>query len=136
MAIIIDSNVILDVVSQDPVWFEWSSSKIKEHSSRDVFIVNSIIYAEVSIGYNRIEEIEDLFTTSYFVREPIPWEACFLAGKCFLQYRKKGGTRTSPLPDFFIGSHALVRGYPLLTRDAARYKTYFPKLHLITPENF
>lgn len=129
----IDSNVILDVVSHDSVWFEWSSTKMKELSTKDIFIVNSIIYSEVSIGYHRIEEVESLFTPSYFVREPIPWEACFLAGKCFLQYRKKGGTRTSPLPDFFIGSHALVRGCHLLTRDAARYKTYFPKLHLITP---
>lgn len=129
----IDSNVILDVVTQDPIWFNWSSTKIKELSSSDLFIVNSIIYSEVSIGYHRIEEVETLFTPSYFVREPIPWEACFLAGKCFLQYRQKGGEKNSPLPDFFIGSHALVRGYHLLTRDVARYQKYFPKLHLITP---
>jgi predicted nucleic acid-binding protein len=129
----IDSNVILDVVLRDPIWFEWSSEKMSQLSEDQNFIINSIIYSEVSVGYQRIEEVEELFTSSYFLREAIPWEACFLAGKCFLQYRKSGGTRTSPLPDFFIGSHASIRNYPLLTRDAARYRTYFPKLQLITP---
>lgn len=130
----IDSNVILDVVSKDPIWFEWSSAMLKELANSEFFIINSIIYSEVSIGFERIEEVEELFNPTYFSREPIPWEACFLAGKSFLQYRKKGGLRASPLPDFFIGSHALVRGYRLLTRDVARYKTYFPKLQLINPE--
>ena len=129
----IDSNVILDVVSRNQEWFEWSSNTIQTLSQNDIFVINSIIYSEVSIGYADIKEVEDLFMPSYFVREPLPWEACFLAGKCFLNYRKKGGTKTSPLPDFFIGSHALVRGYVLLTRDSARYRTYFPKLQLIAP---
>jgi predicted nucleic acid-binding protein len=130
----IDSNVILDIVTKDPVWFEWSSKLMRELASSHIFIINSIIYSEVSIGFERIEEVEELFVSTYFTREPIPWEACFLAGKCFLQYRKKGGVKTNPLPDFFIGSHALINGYRLLTRDTARYKTYFPKLKLITPE--
>src|SRR5262245_20750270 len=129
----VDSNVILDIVSKDPLWFDWSSTRMMELSSNNLFIVNSIIYSEVSIGFARSAEVEELFTTADFSREMIPCEACFLAGKSFLHYRKKGGVRTSPLPDFFIGSHALVRGYRLLTRDAARYKTYFPKLSLITP---
>ena len=134
MAIMIDSNIILDVVLKDPIWSEWSSEKLKEFVNNDTLIINSIIYSEVSIGFEEIEQVEALFTPAYFSREPIPWEACFLAGKCFLQYRKKGGVKTNPLPDFFIGSHALVRGYPLLTRDKARYKTYFPRLQLISPE--
>lgn len=133
MAIMIDSNVILDVISQDPIWFEWSSEKMKTHARDDVFVINPIIYSEVSIGYDQIEEVENLFIPTYFTRESIPWEACFLAGKCFLSYRKKGGSKTSPLPDFYIGSHALVRGYRLITRDAARYRTYFPQLELISP---
>lgn len=133
MAIMIDSNVILDIILQDANWYTWSSEKMSVLCEDNIFIVNSIVYAEVSIGFERIEEVEELFLPNYFVREPIPWEACFLAGKSFLQYKKKGGTKASPLPDFFIGSHALIKGYRLLTRDVSRYKTYFPKLQLISP---
>ena len=133
MAIMIDSNVILDIVSQDREWFEWSCETVKSLAQGNVLVINAVIYSEVSIGYKNIEEVEDLFVPDYFIREPIPWEACFLAGKCFLNYRKKGGTKTSPLPDFFIGAHALVRGLRLLTRDTARYRTYFPRLQLISP---
>ncbi len=129
----IDSNVILDIVTEDKEWFEWSSYIVKLLSQEEIFLINSVIYSEVSIGFKKIEEVEELFVSDYFVREPIPWEACFLAGKCFLSYRKKGGLTTNPLPDFFIGAHALVRGTKLLTRDTARYRTYFPQLQLISP---
>jgi predicted nucleic acid-binding protein len=129
----IDSNVILDIVTNDQKWFKWSSETVQALASDHALIINSIIYAEVSVGYKRIEEVEALFQSEYFIREQLPWEACFLAGKCFLSYRKQGGTKTSPLPDFFIGSHALVKGYTLVTRDVSRYKTYFPQLKLIVP---
>jgi predicted nucleic acid-binding protein len=96
-------------------------------------IINPVIYAEVSVGFKRIEELEEALSPEIFLRKPIPWEAAFLAGKCFIRYRKLGGTKHSPLPDFFIGAHAAVAGLTLLTRDAARYRTYFPSLTLITP---
>jgi predicted nucleic acid-binding protein len=129
----IDSNIILDVITNDSQWFNWSSGALKACAQDDVLIINSVIYAEVSVGFSRIEEVELLFTPPYFQSEQIPREACFLAGKCFVEYRRKGGAKRSPLPDFFIGSHALVRGHRLLTRDQGRYRTYFPKLKLITP---
>jgi predicted nucleic acid-binding protein len=92
-----------------------------------------LVYAEVSIGFDRIEELDDALPASYLQREPLPWEAGFLAGKAFLKYRRAGGRRTSPLPDFYIGAHATIRGYTLLTRDTRRFRTYFPQLQLITP---
>jgi predicted nucleic acid-binding protein len=97
-------------------------------------VINPIVYAEVSIRYSRIEELDAALPKTMFDREAIPYEAAFLAGKCFRACRRSGGPRPSPLPDFFIGAHAAVAGYRLLTRDAARYRTYFPKLSLITPE--
>ena len=97
-------------------------------------VINPIIYAEVSIGFERIEELEDVLPADSFRRDPLPWEAAFLAGKCFLRYRRRGGMRRSPLPDFYIGAHAAVAGLPLLTRDPRRYRTYFPQLRLLAPE--
>ncbi len=131
--VLVDSNVLLDVLEEDPEWYGWSSehlSRCAEHSS---LAINPVIYAEVSIGFNRIEELEEALPAELFQRLQMPWEAAFLAGKSFLKYRRAGGNRRSPLPDFFIGAHAVVEGMTLLTRDAARYKTYFPKLKLIFP---
>ncbi len=133
MDLIVDSNVILDIVTEDRKWFEWSSEALAQYSENHVLVINPVIYAEVSIGFDRIEDVEAILSTPLFRRDPIPWEAAFLAGKCFLQYRRKGGSRRSPLPDFFIGAHAAVLGIPLLTRDASRYRTYFPQLKLIAP---
>jgi predicted nucleic acid-binding protein len=99
-----------------------------------MLVINPIIYAEVSVGFVRIEELEDILPADSFRRDPLPWEAAFLAGKCFLTYRRRGGTRRSPLPDFYIGAHAAVAGLPLLTRDPRRYRTYFPQLALLAPE--
>jgi predicted nucleic acid-binding protein len=131
--VLVDSNVILDVLTEDPVWFDWSASALEEHAESAVLLINPIIYSEVSVRFERIEELELALPADVFRRDPLPWEAGFLAGKCFLRYRRKGGVRRSPLPDFFVGAHAAVRGASLLTRDAARYRAYFPTLTLIAP---
>ena len=133
MPILVDSNVLLDVLTEDTRWSSWSIKALAEQAERDLLAINPIIYAEVSIGFVRIEEIDAALPPPIFHRLPLPWEAAFLAGKSFLAYRKRGGGRTSPLPDFYIGAHASVAGMKLLTRDATRYRTYFPKLGLIAP---
>jgi hypothetical protein len=132
-AVLVDSNVLLDVMSENGVWFGWSSQALQQAGDRDRLVVNPVIYAEVSIRFSRYEEIEAAFPRSIFEREALPYEAAFLAGKAFVLYRRRGGERRSPLPDFFIGAHAAVSGYRLLTRDPARYRTYFPRLDLIAP---
>lgn len=131
--VLVDSNVLLDILEDDPVWFDWSSKQVSQCAEDSILVINPIVYSEVSIGFNRVEELEEALPADIFERWPLPWEAAFLAGKCFLAYRRAGGTRRSPLPDFFIGAHALVQGMTLLTRDAARYKSYFPRLTLIAP---
>lgn len=131
--VLVDSNVILDIVTGDKRWFGWSSSKLQKLAEERELVINPVIYAEVSIGFGRIEELDAALPLEHFRRDPIPWEAAFLAGKCFLRYRKSGGARGSPLPDFFIGAHAAVAGMELLTRDVGRYRGYFPKLPLIAP---
>jgi predicted nucleic acid-binding protein len=131
--VLVDSNVVLDVAYRDPDWGLWSRSAIAQAASESVLVINPIVYAEISVGYRSVEDLEDLVPADVFRREPLPYEAAFLAGKCFLAYRRSGGRRRSPLPDFYIGAHAAVRGYRLLTRDVARYRTYFPSLALIAP---
>ena len=131
--ILVDSNVLLDVITEDKEWSPWSSTMIEKHAESSLLAINPVIYAEVSIRFERIEDLEAALPADLVARLPIPWEAAFLAGKCFLQYRKRGGARQSTLPDFFIGAHAAVAGLPLITRDANRYRTYFPKVHLIAP---
>lgn len=133
MPILVDSNVLLDVLTEDPRWSPWSIDALAEHADQDVLAINPIIYAEVSVGFVRIEDLDAALPPPIFHRLALPWEAAFLASKCFLAYRKRGGVRSSPLPDFYIGAHASVCGMKLLTRDAARYRTYFPKLGLIAP---
>ena len=128
-----DSNVLLDVFSEDPTWFDWSSDALAELAERSVLVVNPIIYAEVSVRFERVEDLEEALPADRFQREALPWEAGFLAGKCYLSYRKRGGERRSPLPDFYVGGHAAVRGMILLTRDASRYRTYFPQLEIVAP---
>jgi predicted nucleic acid-binding protein len=132
-AVLVDSNVLLDVMTEDPRWFEWSAAAIENVADVSRLVINPVIYAEVSVRYAQIEELEAALPTELLEREAIPYEAAFLAGKAYIVYRQRGGTRRSPLPDFFIGAHAAVAGYPLLTRDAVRYRTYFPKLRLIAP---
>lgn len=132
-SVLVDSNVILDIVTEDPQWAEWSSSMVASCVESGTLIINPIIYAEVSVGFDRIEELDQALPTDSFRRDPLPWEAAFLAGKCFLRYRRQGGSRRSPLPDFYIGAHAAVKGLTLLTRDPRRYRTYFPHLSLLAP---
>lgn len=132
--VLVDANVLLDIITEDARWFEWSSQALAESATDNTLAINPIVYAEVSIRFARIEELESALPEDLIERLPLPWEAAFLAGKCFLQYRRRGGARQSTLPDFFIGAHAAVAGMQLITRDAARYRTYFPQLNLIAPE--
>lgn len=131
--VLVDSNVILDVATEDEVWSTWSSATLALVAERAVLVVNPIIYAEVSVGYARIEDLEAALPSALFRRDPLPWEAAFLAGKAFLAYRRRGGRRRSPLPDFYIGAHAAIAGFRVLTRDARRYSRYFPTIELIAP---
>jgi len=131
--VLVDSNVLLDVLTEDPVWSTWSSAALARAAEHEVLVINPLIYAEVSVRFARIEELDDALPAAMFRREALPWEAGFLAGKCFHAYRRRGGTRRSPLPDFYVGAHAAIRGMTLLTRDNARYRTYFPRLKLIAP---
>jgi predicted nucleic acid-binding protein len=132
-AVLIDSNVLLDVLTADAHWFSWSAKALEDTADKSRLVINAVIYAEVSVRYSRIEEL-DAALQDLVGREAIPFEAAFLAAKSFSVYRQRGGTRHSTLPDFFIGAHAAVAGYGLMTRDAARYRTYFPKLPLIAPD--
>ncbi len=131
--VLVDSNVVLDLATGSGPGFEWSVQTLERLDAQSAFVINPVIYAECSIGYRTIEEVESLFDALGFVVRPLPPEALFLAGKVFLQYRRRGGTRTGVLPDFFIGAHAAVEGWPLVTRDRGRYATSFPTLTLITP---
>jgi len=131
--VLVDSNVLLDVLSEDPQWFDWSSNALAQSAESAPLVINPIIYAEVSIRFARIEELDEALPTELFRREPLPWAAGFLAGKCFQAYRQRGGAKRSPLPDFFIGAHAAINELTLLTRDAVRYRTYFPRLNILAP---
>lgn len=131
---LIDANVLIDIATADARWGDWSQAALEKCADEGHLHINPIIYAEVSIAYQRIEELELVLPASLITRTPLPWEAAFLAGKCFKAYRRRGGTRRSPLPDFYIGAHAAVAGMRLLTRDARRYRSYFPRLRLIAPD--
>lgn len=132
-ATLIDTNVLFDYLSEDAEWFDWSATMLAQMAERGPLVINAIVFAEVSVGYDRVEDVDAALPADYFTRASLPWEAAFVAAQCFRRYRKRGGTRTSPLPDFFIGAHAAVAGLALLTRDPRRYRTYFPKLKLIAP---
>ena len=132
-ATLVDSNVLFDYLSEDEEWNDWSGAMLSEAAHRGTIVINALVYAEVGIRYSRIEDLDEALPAEYFVRVPLPWEAAFLAGKCFERYRRRGGTKRSPLPDFYIGAHAAVAGMTLLTRDARRYRTYFPKLRIVAP---
>lgn len=130
---LVDTNVLLDLVTADPQWADWSIAALEAASLRGALFINDVVYAELGIRYERIELIEEFVAKAGLEMVGLPRAALFLAGKAFAQYRKAGGTRSGVLPDFFIGAHAAVRRLPLLTRDAGRYRTYFPTVELITP---
>ncbi|MGW2637834.1 type II toxin-antitoxin system VapC family toxin [Streptomyces sp. NPDC001348] len=131
---LVDTSVLLDVLQQDPVWEPWSAARLQEAIDGDGAVINALVYAEVSIRYARIEEL-DAVLHGYLDREPLPWSAAFLAGKAFVRYRQSGGAKTAPLPDFYIGAHAAVNGYRLLTRNRKDFRSYFPKLEIISPDS-
>ena len=133
MSTLVDSNVLLDILDEDDEWMAWSASMLADAAKQGRVVVNQIILAEASVTFDTIEEVDEALPTPYFVRESLPWEAAFLAGRAFAAYRRRGGTKRSPVSDFYIGAHAAVAGYTLLTRDPARYRAYFPKLRIIAP---
>ncbi len=131
---LVDSSVLLDVATDDPVWADWSSQALASAIRRGPVVLNPVVYAEVSIGYERIEELDNALPPEIFRRNPLPFVAAFLAGKAHREYRQRGGSRTTTLPDFFIGAHAAVAGLTLLTRDVRRFRTYFPTVPLAAPD--
>ena len=131
---LVDTNVILDLVTNDPDWSGWSIAQLEEAALKGPLCINDVVYAELSVRYARIEDLEAMLDDAAIEVARTPRDALFLAGKVFVQYRKSGGVRTGVLPDFFIGAHAAVSGLPLLTRDGGRYRTYFPGMALIAPE--
>jgi predicted nucleic acid-binding protein len=132
--IFVDTNVLVDVVTNNPTWEAWSLRQLEAAALRDRLVINSVVYAELSIGFARMEEVDAVLTTVGMAITEMPRAALFVAGKAFQQYRRRGGTRTGILPDFFIGAHATVLGALLITRDSKRFRTYFPTLELIAPD--
>lgn len=133
--IFVDSCVLLDLFTDDPNWGEWSENILEQYSQTNTLYINSIVYTEISIGFNKIEEVEKVISDLGVKVLEIPREALFLTGKAYLKYRKNKGTKNSPLPDFFIGAHVSVEKFSLITRDTSKYKTYFPQVKLIYPEH-
>ncbi len=131
--ILVDSDVIIDVASSDPAWRDWSKIALREAADSDELAINPIIYAEVSAGFATIEALDAHLGDGAFRRLPLPYEAGFIAGRAFVDYRRRGGQRASPLPDFYIGAHAAVAGLTLMTRDPRRYSSYFPRVRLFSP---
>ena len=132
--VLVDANIILDIFTKDPIWVAWSKAQLEHYQTTHILLINPIVYAEISIRFEDVEELEAVLKIGGFQMREIPKEALFLAGKAFLAYRKRGGSRRSPLPDFFIGAHAAVEKIPLLTRDATRYTMDFPTVDLVSPE--
>jgi predicted nucleic acid-binding protein len=132
--ILVDSNIIIDLLTQDPNWQSWSAAALRDAADQDDVAINPIIYAEIAAGFATMTELDLHVGGGAFRRLPLPYEAGFVAGRAFVEYRRRGGVRTSPLPDFYIGAHAAVSGLRLLTRDARRYSGYFPKVRLISPD--
>ncbi len=131
---LVDTNVLLDLITDDPNWADWSIARLEAASLTGPLLINDVVYSELAVRYDRIEHLEEFVDTAGLVIAPMPRAALFLAGKVFTQYRRSGGSRTGVLPDFFIGAHAAVSEIPLLTRDVGRYHTYFPTLKLVAPD--
>lgn len=133
MSTLVDSHVLLDILDEDEEWMDWSASMVADAARQGPLIINQLIFAEASVTLDTVEDLEEALPASYFVYEALPWEAAFLAGKAFAAYRRRGGSKRSPLPDFYIGAHAAVAGHTLLTRDPKRYQSYFPRLRIVAP---
>lgn len=134
MATLVDTNVLVDIAVRDPAWLGWSRSALTKAERAGPLVINPVIFAEFSVRYETLEEVEALLPHDDFAREGLPWSAAFAAGAAFRKYRKSGGGRERVLPDFLIGAHAVIRDYAILTRDAKGYRSYFPDVELITPE--
>jgi len=130
---LVDSNVLLDVLTEDPTWSNWSADSLAEAAETGPLFINPVIFSEVSVRFSSVEALDDALPPPDYRREPLPWAAAFLAGKVFMAYRHNRGTRSTTLPDFFIGAHAAVAELDLLTRDVGRYRTYFPTVRLLAP---
>lgn len=132
--ILVDTNVLIDIAVEDPRWTDWSAERLAEARDSDKLALNAIVYAELSVHFDTVEQLESVLAPFRFERLHLPWEAAFVAGKAFKRYRSRGGTKSAPLPDFFIGAHAAAAGLRLLTRDPRRYREYFPTVELICPK--
>ncbi|MFD6716942.1 type II toxin-antitoxin system VapC family toxin [Micromonospora chalcea] len=135
VATLVDTNVLLDIFTDDPKWADWSSEALAAARDAGLLVINPIVYAEVSVRFARVEDLDDALPASDFLREELPYPAGFLAGKAYARYRSRGGAKGSPIADFYIGAHAAVCHYRLLTRDSSRYRSYFPGLTLIAPDD-
>lgn len=133
-AVLVDSNVLIDIQRRDREWYEWSRASLEREGERSILVINPIIYADVSHGYDRRNELDEALPEETYRREPLPWPAAFIASKVHGEYRRRGGARRAILPDFYIGAHALVAGMVVLTRDARRYRSYFPALEVVAPD--
>ena len=131
--LLVATNVLVDVLQDDPQWAEWSIAQLRAQASIHELAINAVVYAELSLSFATVDALDDVVATMQLVLREIPRPALFLAGKAFLQYRRRGGSKAQVLPDFFIGAHAAVHGWPLLTRDASRFRTYFPSVEVIAP---
>lgn len=130
---LVDTNILLDLVTDDPRWARWSIEQLEAAALRGSVLINDVVYAELSVRYARVEDLDAFLDAAGLELAAMPREALFLAGKAYMRYRASGGTRSGVLPDFFIGAQAAVAEWPLLTRDVGRYRTYFPSLTLLTP---
>ena len=131
---LVDTNILLDVAGEDPVWTPWSQEALTTALAEGIVLINPIIFAEVSVRFETVEELEAFLPVDSFEREALPFDAAFFAGKAFAMYKKRGGMKCAPMPDFYIGARAMVAGYRLLTRDTARFRTYLPKLDVVGPD--
>ena len=131
--LLVDTNVLVDVLQNDPQWADWSIDQLRAQAQLHQLVINPVIYAELSLSFSTFEALDRVVATMELAMHEVPRPALFLAGKAYLQYRRRGGGKAQVLPDFFIGAHAAVEGWPLLTRDASRFRTYFPSLEVIAP---
>lgn len=131
--LLVDTNVLVDVLQDDPQWADWSVGQLRAQAKVHEMVINPVIYAEISLSFSTLEALDRVVETLGLAMREIPRPALFLAGKAYAQYRRRGGSKVQVLPDFFIGAHAAVESWPLLTRDASRFRTYFPSLHVIAP---